>query len=159
MKVIATAETSRKNGRRTYSGVSCSRPHAPPRFFASTKSRCPLMSSTGGKMASGRSSLRSAQSLLPRSAASVTLETIARNRNDGRAVDTFSAGSVVVGSPVGGPAAMGAAGLSVSGSDDVLSRSVIREGKYGRFGEKWSGGGARAGELERGLFIYDTLPR
>ena len=37
--VMASAETSRKKGRRTYSGVSCKRPHAPPRFLARMKSR------------------------------------------------------------------------------------------------------------------------
>src|SRR5690242_19957074 len=81
-------------------------------------------------MASGRSSLRSAQSLLPRSAAKVTVETIARKRKDGRAVDVGSAEPDAVGSPMGGPGAIGAGG-SESGSDEVLSMSVIREGKYG----------------------------
>ena len=36
MNAIAATETSKKNGRRTFSLVDWSKPHAPPRFRART---------------------------------------------------------------------------------------------------------------------------
>src|SRR5580765_7123397 len=80
MNVIAAIDTRRKNGRRTFSLAPWSKPHAPPRFFASVKVRWLSQIIGNGGYVSRRFS---AQSFDPMSAASETTDTTARNTNDG----------------------------------------------------------------------------
>src|SRR3954468_22081427 len=143
MNVIASAETKRKNGRRTSSGVSWRSPHAPPRFFASTKSRLPGMSSTGRKKASGPSSLRSAPSLVPRSRTKAMAETTPKKTYDGR----FRA--VLCAIPVGGSSGTlttssrgpSDRGITLEDDDVVSSSFIFRDGvrtvPRGGFGAAW----------------------